>query len=77
MNLNCLYYPRPIYLGKHGDTQLFPFMNCFEKPQNEAVLAAKSGRTLGQAQITLIPCFFRKVTLKPFLSSPLIDPNFE
>ena len=43
MNMNFLYYPRPMYPGKHGETQFCPFLDCFAKTQNEAILAAKSG----------------------------------
>ena len=42
MNRNCFYYPRPMYPGNYGDTQFCPFLDCFAKPENEAVLAVKS-----------------------------------
>ena len=32
-----------MYPGNHRDTQFFPFSDCFAKPENEAVLAVKSG----------------------------------
>ena len=51
MNLIFLYYPRPMYLGKHGITQFFPFFDSLSKPQDEAMLATKSGWTFGQAHI--------------------------
>ena len=51
MNLNLLYYPWSMYPGKHGEAQFCPILNCFAKPQNEAMLAAKSGWTLGQVLV--------------------------
>ena len=48
---NFLYYPRPMYPGNHGDSQFCPFCDCFANPQNEAMLAAKSEWTLGQAHM--------------------------
>ena len=31
-NRNCLYYCRPKYPNKHGDTQFCPLLDCFVKP---------------------------------------------
>ena len=53
MNLNFWYFSRPMYPGKHGDTQFFPLLDCFARPQNEVMLAVKSGVMLGQAHIAL------------------------
>ena len=33
LNLNFSYYPRPMYPGKHGETQFFPFWTVLQTPK--------------------------------------------
>ena len=51
--------------------RVFPFLDCFAKPQNEAMRANKSGWTLGQAHMPLW-----KLSSLPTLKS-LIGDNYK
>ena len=49
LKLNLAMYP-----SKHWGTQFCLFLDCFGKPQNKAMLPAKSGWTLGGAHIHFV-----------------------
>ena len=39
---NFWHYLSPMYPGKYGNVQFFPFLHCLPKFQNESIVAVKS-----------------------------------
>ena len=68
-----LFYPRPMYSGKHVDTQFCSFLDLLAKPQNKAMLTGN-----GRITITSYGLFMKQYLEYPikvyFMTGSMVVP---